>query len=188
MGKFSKEKGASFERLVCDKLSRWIEPGTARSFFWRSSMSGGRATLRRAAGKVSEDQSGDICSTAAEGHAFLQRFTVECKHVKNLSLGSGAMGTGGELCTFWRQVARDAAKSGKRPLLVARQNAGPILAFIRTADYSQYFGAISALERARLFRLSTRLGAPSVSMFFLDDLLSQPYAEARYVQQSLPAD
>lgn len=177
----SKQKGASFERLICEKLSRWIEPQSDRSFFWRSAMSGGRATVRRYAGKRTDDQAGDICSIAPEGTAFMRCFSVECKHVKDLNITSGVIMGKAELATFWRQVSRDASHADKKPLLIAQQNRYPALALVRTSDVSM-FGAISVYERARLFNLGRALGTTSVSIYFLEDLLRSAYVESRFTR------
>ena len=41
-----KEKGSSFERLVCKRMSMWLSKGERDDLFWRSAMSGGRATVQ----------------------------------------------------------------------------------------------------------------------------------------------
>lgn len=174
-----KQKGAAFEREICEKLSRWILPTSDRSLFWRSAMSGGRATVRSYAKKSTSDQAGDLCPIAPEGNAFMSRFVVECKHVKTLNIASGLLQGKQELATFWRQVSRDAALAEKKPLLVAKQNLYPTLALLRTIDYPVFFGHISQHERLRVFILG-RPGAPSISMFFLDDLLAGSYVETRF--------
>lgn len=169
------DKGGSFERLVCEKLSRWVLPASDRTLFWRSSMSGGRVTVRRGRGKADADQSSDLCAVAPEGNALCSVFTIECKHYKTLNLPSAFINGTQELPTFWRQVSREAAYVGKRPFLIARQNSWPILALVRTGDLA-FFGHVEdvlQLERARLFRLSSRRS--SISMFTLDDILSLPY-------------
>lgn len=180
VGKASKEKGASFERLVCEKLSRWIMPDSDRGLLWRSSMSGGRATVARAAGKKLTDQSSDLCSIAPESAPFTSVFTVECKHYKTLNIPSGVIHGKQELALFWRQVCRDAAHANKRPLMIARQNSWPILAFVRSPDYPQFFGPVSDYECARLLKLSTRQSY--VSMFILEDLLRSAYVESRFIK------
>jgi hypothetical protein len=125
-----KQKGAAFERLVCEKLSLWVTDGKSDCAFWRSAMSGGRATVRHAKGKKTQSQSGDISAVAPEGHALVNYFSIECKFVKDLNLQAALMKGKGPLVEYWKQVSRDAAKAGKRPLLIAKQNNCPVVVFM----------------------------------------------------------
>ena len=85
-GRFSKNKGSSFERWVCRKFSLALSDGQADDWFWRSAMSGGRATVGRKAGLARSHQEGDISSVSAEGQWFVDRFVVECKSYAHLPL------------------------------------------------------------------------------------------------------
>ena len=49
---YGKQKGGEYERTVCKKLSLWVSNGTRDDIFWRSAMSGGRATLQRKKGII----------------------------------------------------------------------------------------------------------------------------------------
>lgn len=175
-------KGSQFERETCEWLSRWLDPTTDITHMWRSSQSGGRMTVRRQKGKDSDSTgAGDLSPLTVLGHKFLGEFTVECKHVKTLNITSGILTGKQELSLFWGQACRDAAHAGKRPILIAKQNRFPVLALLRTSDYSSFFGAVSDYEIARLFKLG-RPTAPSVSMFYLAQLLRSPYVEARFIK------
>jgi len=123
----SKAKGGSFERLVCKSLSLWISHGKNQDVFWRSAMSGGRATVSK--GKVR--QCGDICAVAEEGYKFSDRFYIECKHIKKAALDSFLIKRTGPLATFWKKAEKDAAKHLRQPLLIFRQNGWPILVLDR---------------------------------------------------------
>ena len=74
-----KQKGSSFERKICKELSLWITDGERDDLFWRSSNSGGRATIVAVDG-TRHTQSGDISAIHPLGHAFTETFVVECKH------------------------------------------------------------------------------------------------------------
>jgi hypothetical protein len=76
-----KGKGSSFERKVCVLLSLWVTNGKKKDAFWRSSMSGGRATIHVKRGDKNR-QAGDIAAVAPEGHQFTDVFFAECKHVR----------------------------------------------------------------------------------------------------------
>jgi hypothetical protein len=121
-----KAKGSAFERSVCVELSLWVTDGKDKDAFWRSSMSGGRATVHVKKGGKNR-QAGDITAVAPEGHELMQEFFVECKHVKNLDLDSFMFKKTGALWKFWKQAKKQAADHGKRPLIIARQNMFPTI-------------------------------------------------------------
>lgn len=75
-------KGPKFEREICKQLSLWWtqddeEPTDA--VFWRTSMSGGRATVRQKKGKKTKNQLGDICATDPAGQPFMDLVSLELK-------------------------------------------------------------------------------------------------------------
>jgi hypothetical protein len=72
-------KGSSFEREICKKLSLWWTDGENDSVFWRTSNSGGRATIRSKAGKATKGQEGDIAAIDRIGEPFIKALTVEIK-------------------------------------------------------------------------------------------------------------
>jgi hypothetical protein len=127
-------KGGAYEREVCRRLSLWVSGGTSADLFWRSAMSGGRATVQLKAGKVNIRQSGDICAIDPMGYPFVEANFTEIKHRKNLSIGRGFVCGTGDLANFWRKAVIEATKYGKRPLLIARQNFFPTLAITRQED------------------------------------------------------
>lgn len=121
-----KGKGSAFERKVCVDLSKWVTKGRHKDVFWRSSMSGGRATIHVKRGDKNR-QAGDIAAVAAEGHDFTDVFLVECKHVRNLSIQGFFLSGIGPLAKFWTKVKKQARDHGKRPMIIARQNLYPTL-------------------------------------------------------------
>lgn len=172
-----KQKGAQFERDVCGHLSRWITAGKSESCFWRSAMSGGRATVRTAKGKSADGQGGDLTATDPRAHALLGKFIIECKHVADLNLRGAAIKGIGPLRTFWDQVTADALRVDKLPMLIARQNLMPTLLFLRASCTQQYFGMTSQLECARFYKLD----GYRVSMFLFEDFLQAfPYDRERF--------
>jgi hypothetical protein len=126
-------KGGAFERGACKRLSLWVSDGADDSVFWRSAMSGGRATVQLRTGTVNVVQSGDICAVSPLGYPFVRANFVELKHYKDLAIARGFVCRTGELANFWRKARREASKYGKRPLLIACQNFYPTLA-ITDAD------------------------------------------------------
>jgi hypothetical protein len=118
-----KAKGSQFERDICVKLSLWVSAGKRKDLFWRSAMSGGRATVSR--GEVR--QAGDITSVAAEGHILTDYCYIECKFVKDLGLTSFILDNKGALATYWKVALREAKSYKREPILIAKQNLLPPL-------------------------------------------------------------
>lgn len=126
MGQKSKQKGAGFERQIAKTLSLWLSHGDRDDLLWRSSLSGGRATLQVQSGNTVGNQSGDLSPIGAEAMDFSQYFTVECKHYKDIFLTDIVYGLrkGDGIGKFWEQAKNDADQAEKFPLLIAKQNFG----------------------------------------------------------------
>jgi hypothetical protein len=123
-----KAKGGSFERVVCKQLSLWLSQGARDDLLWRSAMSGGRATIQLRAGKVNLTQGGDVSAVGQGGFAFCEQTFIECKAYTDLQFGRSLVVGTGILARFWETAVKEAAKYGKRPLLIAKQNLYPVLA------------------------------------------------------------
>lgn len=121
-----KAKGAAFERVVCAQFSLWLTNGKRKDLFWRSAMSGGRATVHVRKGQ-SIRQSGDITAVAPEGHVLTDVFFIECKHVRDLHIDRFFLEGEGQLAKFWRHARREARQHGKLPMIVAKQNGYPVI-------------------------------------------------------------
>lgn len=130
MGGRSKQKGASFERLVCVALSKWVSESRRDDLFWRSAMSGGRATIGRAANKSRAVQAGDISAIDPAGHVLTDRWFIECKHYKDLNFKGAALTDSGPLLQFWRIARKEAKTHGKLPMVIARQNMYPTIMMV----------------------------------------------------------
>lgn len=116
-----KQKGAQFERDVCVMLSKWVTDGQREDVFWRSAMSGGRATVGHKRGKQHSSQVGDISCIHPAGHRFCEGFAPECKFYANLDY-QGLITGKGKLLTFWNEINTQAKRYKKHPFLIARQN------------------------------------------------------------------
>jgi len=116
-----KQKGAAFEREVCVILSKWITCSKSEDVFWRSAMSGGRATVAHAKGTRLASQAGDISCISPMGNRFISTFAVECKFYAKLDY-EGLLTGKGKLLNFWAEINRQAARYQKLPFLVCRQN------------------------------------------------------------------
>ena len=117
-----KQKGAAFEREICVMLSQWISNGLNSDVFWRSAMSGGRATVAfKKSGALHSSQAGDISCINSIGQHFISTFAVECKFYANLDY-QGLLTGKGKLLSFWTEINLQARRYNKHPFLICRQN------------------------------------------------------------------
>jgi len=123
----SKQKGSEFERKICKRLSLWISDGRRKDIFWRSAMSGGRATVMLKSGETAPAQAGDVSAVDRLGGDFIEKFYVECKFYKNLYTSDLIYNGSSGLSKFWLTAVADASRYKKIPLLIAKQNFKPIL-------------------------------------------------------------
>ena len=79
----AKAKGNAFEREMCRILSLWWTGGKADDCFWRTSNSGGRATVRDRKGKATSGHHGDVSATDGRGKPLLDLLTIELKRGYN---------------------------------------------------------------------------------------------------------
>lgn len=163
-----KQKGASFERDTCKKLSQWISGGARDDLLWRSAMSGGRATVMNRKGGNNKSQIGDISAVDALAAPFIDRFVLECKHYGDLGLLPGILKTKGTLCEFWAKVAEEAYNNGKQPVLIAKQDMWPTM-FITSPE------AVRILKPLDFVTPQAWLPQWTAYIFRFDDLLTKPY-------------
>lgn len=125
----SSGKGAAFERSVCQKLSLWVSNKTRDDVFWRSAMSGGRATLaaRKGRGGRFSGSVGDIAAIDPLGHTLLADFTIECKAYKDLMLTSPLYDQTSVWEVIWDKPLAEAQAHNRQPLVIAKQNRKPEL-------------------------------------------------------------
>lgn len=76
-------KGSEFERKICKQLGLWWTNGKRDDVFWRSSQSGGRATVRSRQGKSTYGSYGDITALDPIGNPLLKLWTFELKRGYN---------------------------------------------------------------------------------------------------------
>jgi hypothetical protein len=128
------QKGSTFERKVCTDLSLWSSGGKRDDLFWRSSLSGGRATVRFSKGKATKNQYGDIVAIDPEGFWFTDIFIAECKHYKDLGLVPFLFGKG-FIWKTWDKLIRQCHDHNRAPFLILRQNNYPILLALHSDDF-----------------------------------------------------
>lgn len=116
-----KAKGSQYEREVCVQLSRWVSSGVQEDVFWRSALSGGRATVAFKKGKSHAAQVGDISAVDPLGNKFIKDFAVEIKFYKDLNF-QGLLTGKGHLIDFWTEINEQASRYNKHPIMFVRQN------------------------------------------------------------------
>ena|SRR5216684_1523079 len=126
-GSGSKQKGSALERQIAKTLSLWVTGGKREDCYWRSSMSGGRATIQRRKGVSNKTQTGDITAIDPVGAWLTDRFIIEAKFYKDLDIESGIISNTGRLHKFWIDLVDIGHTINKWPMLVAKENNRPIL-------------------------------------------------------------
>lgn len=164
-----KAKGAQFERHVCALLSRWITNGKRDDCFWRSAMSGGRATVQTRKGKANR-QAGDITAVSREGHKLTDKFYIECKSYRSLDIGQFLFETG-KLAAFWRKTVEEAKKHHRNAILIAKENRGKIL-LICDHRVGDYICSPSAAPVAKFYPIEGN----EVIFYLLDEVMCKRYA------------
>lgn len=144
MPKKSNDKGSAFERKACKKLSLWVSDGQRDDLFWRTSQSGGRATIGLQHGSKRSAQAGDIGVIDSLGQDLIDKFVIECKHYKDLNLHRLPFGSGGNFFSFWNEVLSDARSHSKLPILIAKQNYLPTLLGLDAKGHKSANKALSA--------------------------------------------
>ena len=120
-----KQKGSGFEREICKMLSLWVSEGNSDNLFWRSAMSGGRATVRTKKNQETTHGHGDISAVTLQGNILTDLFVIECKNYKTLGLDAHVYGQG-PLAGIWNKLKNETPK-GKKPILIFKENRRPIL-------------------------------------------------------------
>lgn len=107
-------KGGDFEREICKKLSAWWTYDDRDDVFWRSSQSGGRATVRFRKGKRTAGSYGDITALDPIGEPLMKLFTIELKRgQKHGEPGNLIDGTGEVKCHSFLQAIKQAKEAHK---------------------------------------------------------------------------
>lgn len=155
-----KHKGSSYERAICKQLSLWVTNGGNADIFWRSSLSGGRATVAHRKGQTVR-QAGDICAVSPEGHQLCDAFFLECKHYRNLDFGNFFIRGAGTLSKFWRVACREAKRHDKAPMMIARQNRYPDVLMVKPGVFTKNRkGLLAKTKDCEVYSLKEVLNGP----------------------------
>lgn len=129
-----KGKGSEFERSTSGRLSLWVTNLQREDVFWRSAMSGGRATFRGRQHGLEKFSgcAGDITSVRAEGNLLTSLFIIECKFWREVFLDYFVFERKGGLVAVWENLVQRAEDVKKLPMLVAKKNFKPALIGVTT--------------------------------------------------------
>ena len=155
--------------------------GAKEDCFWRSAMSGGRATVGRKSGKDHAQHAGDITATSPEGHVLTDRWYVECKSYKDLAICSAMLSGTGLLAKFWRETCDQATHYKRLPMLIAHQNQQPTIVLVPTAHLLNPYG--SALYPRALIGRFNRMRCDIMEF---DLMLKLPFDRGRVSQTDYP--
>src|SRR4030067_1921593 len=114
-----KAKGSSYEREIAKKLSLWLTAGKRNDCIWRTSNSGGQATVTK-----SDTQCGDLHAVRPEAQKFFDTFSLELKNYKELDFFQFFTGSKTEFIInkWWSQALGVATRANKEPLLIFKIN------------------------------------------------------------------
>lgn len=152
-------KGGSFERQVSKELSLWWTEQERDDIFWRSSQSGGRATVRGRKGKSTAGSYGDITALDPIGEPLIANFCLELKRgysqdtdILNMLDSSQKVP---KLIQFWEQCELS-RKNGKilESLVIFKRDRKHACVMMRTAlynDMQDFAGTIGDVDTAHLY-------------------------------------
>ena len=147
----SKNKGSGFERTVCHLLSMWVSDSKHDDLFWRSAMSGGRATVVFKKGGQNRTQNGDITAIHPDGDVLTSRYLISCKFYRDLKIEGAVIGNKSGLSAFWTECVTESRQHNKVPMLISKQNNTPpfvCLDDVGTSDFGLRGKAIAQLPIA----------------------------------------
>ena len=143
-------KGSSFEREVSKQLSLWWTDGERDDVFWRTSISGGRATVRSRQGKKTFGQQGDIQATDPIGQPLIDVCTIELKRGYSTTTFAGLLDKPDSAVNepfekFITQAEEDHKKAGSLSwlLIVKRDRRKIMLAMPR--KLFRYFSSLNSI-------------------------------------------
>lgn len=164
----SKAKGSKFEIDICRRLSKWIQGEERPELFWRSSQSGGRATIARRKGQKTKVD-GDIMAIDSKGEFFTNLFFIENKSYRMINLTFFHEGKG-EVTKWWTKLLQQSSEAKKLPLLIYKANG--------TKNYLVLEYQEKVFEELSLDVLSSQIVIkknpnPKIYIFLLEEFLTK---------------
>lgn len=177
------KKGSEFEREICKRLSLWWtqDMDTPRDdVFWRSSNSGGRATIRSRQGMKTFGQYGDVQATDPIGQPLIDLCTIELKRgYKDTNIHSLLDKLDSQkdqpYADFVQQALRDSRKAGSRSwiLITRRDRKEALITFPGAIDKRVRDDLAGVKSRCRLMFKTSDGRACQIFIYRLKDFLEK---------------
>jgi hypothetical protein len=124
------DKGPQWERSSCQRLSLWVTNMLREDVFWRTSISGGRATFRSrrvdtnqaVRSRLLDNQQGDITAIHPDGQVLLDLFIIECKFWRDMEFAHLVFGKRGMFLPEWLKLQNSCNRHDRAMLFLAKQN------------------------------------------------------------------
>ena len=167
-----KAKGSEWERHTGRSLSLWLTNNERKDIFSRNVLSGGTFTLAESKGARSSHMPGDLMAAHPLAFRFLERFSVECKHLASIGLEAHFWDPKGgkDLGEIIQLAKRQAASIGLEYMLVARQNHRDPLVFVN-GDIGKQILASSRGVRAAIYPMFHVLHRGATFVIRFDDMI-----------------
>lgn len=143
-------KGGAFERELSKALSLWWTDGERDDVFWRTSQSGGRATVRARKGKTTYGQHGDLQAVDPVGAPLTRLLSIEAKRgYRDAHVGNALDCKPGNKPKGWDEFVAQAQRECREAgipfwFLIVRRNGRQALVYFPQALYQElrYEGAL----------------------------------------------
>lgn len=135
-----KNKGSQFERDIGAKLSLWLSGGQRKDLLRRTVGSGAQFTACFKKG-IMEGVPGDLTAAHPLAFEFCEKYVVECKFWRDLDFLNFLQRKGGKQSLYYamKKVRKEAEDSGKKWMLIVKQNHRPELLLMGvTATFSAF--------------------------------------------------
>lgn len=167
-------KGAAWEREVGRLLSLWLTRGEQPDIFARNVLSGGAFTLATERGKRSARMPGDLMASHPSAFRFLEQFSIECKHLKDIGLIQYLLDPRGmtPLGKIIALAKRQARHINVEYMVIAKQNRMAALVFVSGAIGERMLNSLVQYKgRVALMPMHHKFHGGSVVAFRLKDLV-----------------
>jgi hypothetical protein len=179
--KDSKNKGTSFERAICRKLSLWWSNGEDDSIFWRSPGSGSWARGK----KPDTPGWGDVIAIKPEGKDLTDHAVIEIKRGYRIpdSISDNVQGNG-TIVKFLKSLERLCFDEAHRrcPILIYKKDRGHEMiclpVYVASAAEITYFVSLRSKIESPIIILSSPDLTLSYVIMKLDDFVSKIFPEA----------
>ena len=127
VGKRAKTKGSNYERDFAKRLSAWWTYGQLQDAFWRTSLSGGKATV-----SGSDVHVGDICALRPIGVPLENCVVFELKrgYNKSIILDWLLLGSTSLIGQWWKKGFDQAAALNRKFILIVKHDQSLEIAFM----------------------------------------------------------